>query len=187
MVNIYEDKKADPEDTVPRDGVTQGEIIIYACEKSSLCYTADPGQTAEKYKDGWFYTKDVGTWDEKSYITVCGRKDDMIICMGENIYPAQLEAVLNMHPKVADSMVTGVKDPSRGESVAAYIVPADETLTVKEINHYCVESENIAGYMCPRYYRFVDSLPYNSTGKKQHVILKKMAAEDLDNGRLNRF
>ena len=89
--------------------------------------------------------------------------------------------------KVAYSMVTGVKDPSRGESVAAYIVPADETLTVKEINHYCVESENISGYMCPRYYRFVDSLPYNSTGKKQHVILKKMAAEDLDNGRLNRF
>lgn len=83
----------------------------------------------------------------------------MIICMGENIYPAQLEEVINCHPKVRDCMVTGVPDPSRGESVVAYIIPEGPDLTVKEINGYCVNHNSISTYMCPRYYAFVSELP----------------------------
>ena len=186
VVRMYDDRPADPDDVVPADGKTEGEIIILAPGKSALCYAGDPEQTAEKYHNGWFYTKDVGTWDENHFITVAGRKDDMIICMGENIYPAQLEEVINRHPKVRDCMVTGVDDPARGQAVAAYIIPEDESLTVKEINRYCADSDDISGYKCPRYYAFVSGLPYNATGKKQHVLLKKQAKLDLENGRLLR-
>ena len=186
VVKIYDDRKAEPDDVVPTDGVTQGEIIIFSPEKAALCYTDNPEQTAEKYYKGWFYTKDVGTWNEKQYVTVAGRKDDMIICMGENIYPAQVEEVINLHPKVADNMVVGVEDPSRGESVVAYIIPADETLTVREIHHYCANSDYLSGYKCPRFYVFTDSLPYTATGKKQHVILKARAREDKEAGKLLR-
>lgn len=82
-----------------------GEIILFAPYKSALCYTQNPELTAERYKNGWFYTHDVGTWDAGHYVTVRGRRVDMIVCMGENIYPAQLEEVLCTHPKVADCMV----------------------------------------------------------------------------------
>ena len=102
----------------------------------------------------------------------------MIVCMGENIYPAQLEEVLCTHPKVADCMVAGVPDASRGESVAAYLIPADDTLTA--------ENDDLSDYKCPRYYRFVTELPYNATGKKLHVQLKQQAAADLAAGLLER-
>ena len=186
VVNVYDDRKADPDDTVPKDGSSEGEIIIFSPEKSPLCYAEDPEQSAARYRGGWFYTNDAGVWDEHNFVSIRGRRDDMIICMGENIYPAELEEVINKNPKVADCMVTGVPDPSRGEAVAAYIIKADESLTVQEINHYCVESDDIAGYMCPRYYAFTDKLPYNATGKKQHVVLKVQAAEDLKEKKLLR-
>lgn len=186
VVCMYDDRKAEPEDVVPRDGKTQGEIIAYSCGKSSLSYINNEAQTKEKYYKGWLYTKDIGTWDEGSFVSIAGRKDDMIICMGENIYPAQLEEVINCHPKVRDCMVTGVPDPSRGESVVAYIIPEGPDLTVKEINGYCVNHNSISTYMCPRYYAFVSELPYNSTGKKQHVVLKELAKQDLTDGRLLR-
>lgn len=186
IVNIYPDRKAEPEDVVPKDGTTEGEVIIMSSCKSALCYYDNPEQTAEKYYKGWFYTKDIGTWDENDYITIAGRKDDMIICMGENIYPAQVEEVINKHPKVKDCMVTGVEDPSRGESVAAYVIPEDDTVTAKELNHYCVSSDDLSEYKCPRYYTFVSELPYNSTGKKMHVVLKEQAKTDLKEGKLLR-
>ena len=186
IVNIYPDRKAEADDIVPADGKSEGEIIINAWAKSAQSYSSNPEETEKKYYKGWFYTNDIGTWDENHYVSVAGRKDDMIICMGENIYPAQLEEILNQHPLVKDSMVTAVPDKSRGQAVAAYIVPVDDTLTVKDMNTYCAENKHISRYKVPRYYRLVDELPYNSTGKKQHVVLKKQAEEDLKNGLLQR-
>lgn len=118
VVALHEGRDASPDETVPTDGETPGEIILFAPYKSALCYTQNPELTAERYKNGWFYTHDVGTWDAGHYVTVRGRRDDMIVCMGENIYPAQLEEVLCTHPKVADCMVAGVRtlraaNPSR--------------------------------------------------------------------------
>ncbi len=177
---------ADPADTVPADGVTQGEILIFAPEKSALSYVGDETQSKTRFRDGWFYTKDVGTWDEDRYITLLGRKDDMIICMGENIYPAQLEEIIGGFPGVGDCMVVGLPDPARGQSVCAYIVPEDSTLTVQELNRLCTSCDDLASYMCPRYYAFVDELPRNAAGKKLHVQLREQAARDLAEGRLLR-
>ena len=186
VVNIYPDRKAEPDDLVPMDGQTAGEVIIFSPEKTSMCYVANEEQTKEKFYNGWFYTKDIATWDEDQYVTLSGRKDNMIICMGENIYPEQLEEIINQNERIKDCMIIGVDDPSRGQSVAAYILPADDTLTVKDVNTFSTNHDAIAYYKCPRYYAIVDELPYNATGKKLHVKLKERAAEDLKNGRLKR-
>ena len=89
------------------------------------------------------YTNDLGTWDENHFITIAGRKDDMIISQGENIYPTQIEEVLNSHPKVADSIVTAVPDKAHGEIVTAYVVKADESLTVDELEEFCINLRDI--------------------------------------------
>ena len=110
----------------------------------------------------------------------------MIICMGENIYPAQLEEVISGCPGVADCMVTGVPDASRGEAVAAYVIPSDPALTVKDVHRFCVQTPDLSQYKCPRYYCLTDELPYNATGKKQHMLLKQRALADLSEGHLVR-
>jgi long-chain acyl-CoA synthetase len=187
VVHVYDDgRRASPDDTVPMDGKTTGEIIIFSCFKSALSYLDNPELTAEKYDHGWLYTHDLGTWDKNQYVTVAGRKDDMLICMGENIYPTQIEEVLCRCPGVKDCIVTGIPDPARGEAVAAYVVRSDESLTVQALNHYCVTSPDLAACKIPRYYAFVDKLPYNATGKKQHYILRNSAPEDKKSGLLKR-
>lgn len=186
VVNIYDDRKASPDDTVPKDSNTEGEIIIKCPTKSTYCYVNNEKATEEKFADGWMYTGDVGTWDEQQYITIAGRKDDMIISKGKNIYPARIEEVLNRHPKVCECIVTGVPDSTRGESVAAYVIPEDDSLTVAELIDHCAKSPDISKYQVPRYYRFVTELPQTATGKKQHFIIKKQAKEDFENGLLLR-
>ena len=92
--------------------------------------------------------------------------------------------MLNCHTKVHECIVTGVPDSTRGESVAAYVIPEDDSLTVAELMDYCSESPHISKYQAPRYYRFVKELPHTATGKKQHFIIKKQAEQDLKDGLL---
>ncbi len=168
------------------DNSEEGEVIIKCPQKSTYCYVDNPQATEEKFYKGWMYTGDIGTWDEKQYISIAGRKDDMIISKGENIYPARIEEVINLHPKVSECIVTGVPDSTRGECLAAYVIREDDSLTVAELLDYCSQSPNLSKYQVPRYYRFVDELPHTATGKKQHYIIKKQAKEDLKNGLLLR-
>ena len=110
----------------------------------------------------------------------------MIKSGGENIYPTQIEEELNSHPKVADCIVTAAPDRVRGELVTAYVVKADDSLTVAELEDFCKNSHMIANYKRPRYYRFISAVPLNATGKKLHYKMKEMAKEDLLNGLLIR-
>lgn len=186
VVKIYDGKKAEPEDLVATNEKEEGEVIIKCPAKSCYCYANNPETTSEKFYKGWLYTGDVAIWNEDLYIKVVGRKDDMIISKGENIYPARVEEAINCHPKVADCIVTGVPDKARGEAVVAYVVPEDKSLTVAEIMSYCSKSKSIAKHQIPRYYRFVDSLPMTATGKKQNYIMKKQAKDDLLQGLLSK-
>ena len=184
VVKVYDDKKAEPDETVPTDNLTEGEVIIHCPAKSTYCYAGNEQATLEKFYKGWMYTGDIGTWDKKQFITIAGRKDDMIISKGENIYPARIEEVLNLHPKVEECIVTGVPDSTRGEVLAAYVIPSDDSLTVSELLSYCAESPNLSKYQTPKFYRFVSELPRTATGKKQHFVIKNQAKEDLKNGLL---
>ena len=186
VVKIYDDKRAEPDDLAADDGSEQGEIIIFSPSKSAFCYYDHEKLTKEKFYNGWLYTGDVGTWDSNKYVTVCGRKDDMIVCSGENIYPAQVEEALNEHPMVRECLVTSVPDSVRGQAVVAYVIPDSDSLTVAELIDFCNHSPLLSKYKRPRFYRFVDKLPYTATGKKQHVLMRAQALEDLEAGLLRR-
>lgn len=178
VVAVHPDgSHAEPEEVVPHDSETPGEIIIRSPAKSAFCYYNNPEMTAQKFYKGWLYTGDMGTWDKNEFITICGRKDDMIVSAGENIYPTQIEAVLNEHPKVAESAVIGIPDRLRGEVVAAYIVPSDDSLTVEEIKAYCVQSPMLSSYKWPRSYTLVKELPHTATGKLMHYKLRQQVLE----------
>ena len=186
VVKIFEDRRAEPDELAAMDGSEVGEVIICSPAKSPYLYSNNPDQTEEKYHDGFLYTHDLATWDKNQFITIIGRMDDMIISSGENIYPTEIETVLNKHPKVKDCMVTSVPDKIRGQIVTAYIVRAEDSLTCEEIDEYCKESPEVANFKRPRYYRFVSQIPFNATGKKLHVKMKEIALEDLKNGLLYR-
>lgn len=116
--------------------------------------------------------------DKDSFVTIVSRKDDMIICAGENIYPTQIEAVLNEHPKVAESAVVGRPDRLHGQCVAAYVVPADESLTVEELRAHCGAHPMLPPFKRPRFYTLVRELPHTATGKLLHYKIREQAERD---------
>lgn len=182
VVRVYEDRLAEPNDTVPKDGSEIGEFAVRTV-KSGYSYR-NPGLEAEKFANGWFYPGDLATWDEHERVTIVGRKDDMIISGGENVHPVQVEAALQEHPGVADSIVVGVPDARWGEVVTAYVVrapgrlPEDDTEAAATLEDWTSGHPGLARYKRPRRYRFVTELPYNATGKKVHYLAKASAADD---------
>lgn len=186
VVKVYENRKAEPDELVAQDNNEVGEVIICSPAKSPYNYHNNEEETEQKYYEGFIYTNDLATWDENQFITIVGRKDDMIISSGENIYPTEIEAVLNTHPKVKDCIVTSVPDKIRGQLVTAYVVRSDDSLTPEELDEFCKESPNIANFKRPRLYRFVTQIPFSATGKKLHVKIKHTANTDLKNGLLYR-
>lgn len=186
VVKVYPDRRAEPDDHVAKDGQEIGEIIVKATGKSAYAYVNKKEESEKVFYKGWIYIGDMGTWDENEFITVAGRKDDMIVSSGENIHPVQVEEILNQHPKVEESLVVGVPDDLRGESVVAYVIKKDPTLTAKELHKSCSNHKSLANYKVPRYYRFIDDLPYTATGKKQHYVMKEQAVKDKAEGLLER-
>lgn len=186
VVHMYEDRLAEPTDLVARDSREVGEVIVRAPGKCCYSYVGRPDQVRQTFYRGWVYIGDLGTWDEDEYVTIVGRKNDMIISGGENIHPVQVEEVLNEHPGVADSVVVGAPDEKWGELVVAYVVKKDQSVTAQDLNRHCMRHPMLARYKRPRYYRFVDSIPLTATGKKMHYKAREQAAEDFAAGRFER-
>ncbi|NLD18979.1 MAG: AMP-binding protein [Clostridiales bacterium] len=186
VVKAYEDRKAEPDELVSMDGKEVGEVIIKSSGKMSYSYHNNPAAEEKKYYKGYLYTGDLATWDEECFITIAGRKDDMIICSGENIYPVQIEEAFMEHPAVKDIIVSGVADEIRGQAVVAYIIPEGEPPKVSELIDFASEHRDLSTFKRPRFYRFVEELPYTATGKKMHYKVKQMAEEDKKKGILLR-
>ena len=140
-------------------------------------YGTSEGTQSPLQQDGWLPTRDMGWIDTDGYIFLAGRKDDMIIRGGENIAPAEVEAVLYSHPAIDEAAVIGVADVEWGQRVAAIIVPRPGmTLTAEEITEYC--HQRLASFKKPEIVKFVEALPKNPMGK----ILKKDIRSDLERG-----
>jgi acyl-coenzyme A synthetase/AMP-(fatty) acid ligase len=176
VVRVYDDRLADPDDLVARDGTEAGEVIMRSV-KSGYAYVNNEREQAAKFRDGWLYSGDLATWDAQEYVTIVGRKDDMIISGGENVHPVQVEEVLNEHPLVGDSMVVGLPDERWGQVVVAYVVPSGPGLTAAELDKHAKAHPMLADYKRPRRYRFVDELPRTATGKKMHYVIRQRLAE----------
>jgi long-chain acyl-CoA synthetase len=139
-------------------------------------YHHDPEKTSAAFNDrGWSTLGDVGFVDADGYLYLTDRVSHMIISGGVNIYPQETEDALVLHPAVADVAVIGIPDPEMGESVLAVVQPADPNLDLEslaeELDQFC--RDRLAGYKCPRGYRFVDELPRLPTGK----LLKRKLRE----------
>ncbi len=139
-----------------------GEIIVRGPIMKG--YYNNPQDTAEAIKDGWLYTGDRGGVDEDGYLFLSGRKKEMIILKGQNIYPGDIEEVLCAHPKVAEAVVIGIPDKVRGEVVGAAIcLKEGEVVTEQELRQFC--QEHMADYKLPRRIIFTDSLPESTTAE----------------------
>ena len=176
VVNVYDDRPAAPDDLVPKDGASTGEVIMRSL-KSGYAYVNKPDEQQAKFRDGWLYSGDLGSWDASEFVTIVGRKDDMIISGGENVHPVQVEEVLNEHPSVTDVIVVGLPDERWGEIVVAYVQTSDQELTATELDKHCLASPMLADFKRPRRYRFVDDLPRTATGKKMHYKIRTQLAE----------
>jgi long-chain acyl-CoA synthetase len=135
-------------------------------------YWEDPEATREAFRDGWFYTGDLGRVDDEGFLYIVDRKKDMIIRGGENIYSVEIENVLESHPGVFQAAVVGESDKVFGEQVKAYIVPnPGHSLSVDDILDFC--DEHLADFKTPKYVEFVDTLPRNPAGKVDKRVLRR--------------
>ncbi|MEE0776246.1 MAG: AMP-binding protein [Bacillota bacterium] len=178
VVKIKEEGHAEPDEIVAKDNESVGEIIIKSPAKSAYCYFNNPEMTEKKFYKGYLYTGDLGTWDLHEFVTVVGRKDDMIVSAGENIYPPQIEAILNEHPLVEENAVIGIPDKMRGQAVVAYVVPTNETLTEKALKEYCANHPMLSPYKRPKEFRIVSELPHTATGKLMHYKLREQVKKE---------
>ncbi len=169
----------DSNNLVAKDNEEIGEIIIRSPAKSTGCYFNNPGMDSQKFKNGFHYTGDLGKWDENEFITVVSRKDDMIISSGENIYPSQIEAIINEHPKVAECAVIGVPDKRHGQNIAAYVVAEDPSLSIGDLRTYCSNHPMLPPFKKPKNFYIVDSLPHTATGKIMRYKIREMAEQSL--------
>lgn len=152
-----------------------GEVTIKG-ENIMKGYYKDEEATRQTIKDGWLYTGDLGYMDKEGFLYLVGRKKDMIIRGGENIYPAEIERVIAEHPKVSEVAVVGVKDKVMGEEVKAYIIPKDLSLKEDELREYL--KEKLAEHKVPKYIAFVDEFPRSQMGKVLKRELREKAAKE---------
>ena len=128
-------------------------------------------------EQGFYYTGDIGSLDERGYLRIIDRKKDVIIRGAQNIFPSEIESYLNSHPKIRMSAVIGVPSVASGEKVCAYIqIVEGEEMTDFEVVKYCRGS--IAVYKIPEVVRFVDNFPLNRMGKVQKKILREEYIEE---------
>ena len=142
-------------------------------------YYGQPEKTAETIDaNGWLFSGDLGTMDAEGYVQITGRRKEMIIRGGENIYPREIEEFLFTHPKIAQVAVFGIPDKFYGEEVMAWIqLHAGETATEDEIRAFC--KEQIAHFKIPKYIWFVEQFPMTVTGKLQKFRMREIALEKL--------
>lgn len=139
-----------------------GELILRGLMMKE--YYHNPGATAEAIRDGWLYTGDFGRVDDGHNVFITGRKKDMIIIKGQNIWPSDIESVLRRHPKVAEAAAIGIPDELRGEIIgAAILLKPGHKATEQEIKRLCLD--HLANYKVPKQFFFVESLPKTAAGK----------------------
>jgi len=156
---------------------TVGEVLVRGPNLFTE-YWKKPDITREAFNnEGWFATGDLGFLDEDGYLTLRGRKNDLIIVSGYNVYPPAVEQVLNSCPGVRESAVVGIPDPRKGERVVAFVVADERTLREAEVKSYC--AERLVDYQRPWRIISLDSLPRNTMGKVLKAELRERLSKEL--------
>ena len=163
-------------DSTGRD-VPTGELVVRGPNVATE-YLDRPEISESAFKNGWFYTGDIGSIDSDGFLSIVDRKKDMIITGGENVYSAEVEAVLRQHPQISDAAVIGVPDDTYGEAVFAVLVAAGQTApNIQSVIDFA--RQRIGGYKIPRQMVFVDELPKSALGKVLKADLRARYQHEL--------
>ncbi|MCG7346257.1 long-chain-fatty-acid--CoA ligase [Sporosarcina sp. ACRSL] len=137
-----------------------------------------PEATAQSFRDGWFATGDMVTQDDEGFVFIAGRKKEMIISGGENIYPLEIERVLHEMEEVDEAAVIGIPHERWGETPIAFVVmKSGSTHTEEQLRSHC--ADKLARYKIPSQFIFVSALPRNATGKIDKAALRKSYSEEV--------
>lgn len=140
-------------------------------------YWRNPDKTREEFTaDGWFHTGDMGVFDRDGYLSIVGRAKDLIITGGYNVYPKEIELVIDAMPGVAESAVVGVSHPDFGEAVTAVIVLDPNSAPLTEFAVIAHLKAELANYKVPKRVHFLPELPRNAMGKVQKNVLRQQFA-----------
>jgi acyl-CoA synthetase (AMP-forming)/AMP-acid ligase II len=156
--------------------------ILYQGENLMTGYWGRPDATAQAIRDGWFHTGDAGYVDEEGFIFLKDRIKDVIISGGENVYPAEVEAILMSHPEVLECAVIGVPDAKWGETVKAVVVRR-QGAALSEAALVEWSRDKLAGFKRPSSIDFIATLPRNAAGK----LLKRTLREPYWAGHTRRI
>jgi len=151
----------------------RGEVLVRG-PNVMIEYWSDKVATEASFSDGWFHTGDIGHRDAAGFLTIDDRKKDVIISGGENIYPAELEAVLAEDGRIVEAAVVGRADERWGEVPVAVVVSADTTLDAAAV--ISTFEDRLARFKHPKDVQFVDALPRNAMGKVEKFTLRKLVA-----------
>lgn len=158
------------DDQNPLAAGEKGEICIRG-DATMQSYLNNPEGTSDTLKNGWLLTGDIGYMDPDGYFYVVDRKKDMINRGGENIYPREIEMVLEKHPGIAAVAVVGIPDQALGERVKAVLeLTKPGSLSPEEIQHFL--SDKLARYKIPEHIEIMDQIPRNPTGKILKTALR---------------
>ncbi|HDZ09719.1 AMP-binding protein [Pseudohongiella sp.] len=124
--------------------------------------------------EGWFKTGDFARIDDDGFIKIVDRKKDLIIVSGFNVFPSEVEEVVNSHPGVAESAAIGVPSEKSGEAIKLFVVRRDNVLTIEDITAHC--RENLTAYKVPKEVVFVDDLPKSNVGK---ILRREIREQEL--------
>jgi fatty-acyl-CoA synthase len=148
-----------------------GEIIVWGSIMMTE-YWQDPVKTEETIRGGWLHTGDLARMDEDGYFYLIDRARDMYISGGENVYPAEIERVLRVHPAIEDIAVVGAPDETWGEVGYAFVIPKPEAdLTAAEVLGFC--DGRLARYKWPKQVFFEEDFPRTALGKVRKTVLKQ--------------
>jgi len=162
----------DPESSTDLPSGTAGELLIRGPHVCSG-YWRNPEATTKAIVDGWFHTGDMVHKDEEGFFYIDGRYKDMIKSGGENIYAAEVEAVVRDHPAVKDAALIGKPDKTWGEVGMMIVIFEDrQKATSEELKEFCLEK--LAKFKVPKEFVFVDDLPYSPYGKVEKIKLREM-------------
>ena len=162
------------DDGQPQPIGSAGEISIRGPQVMAG-YWQRPDETAQVMTaDGFFRTGDIGVMADDGLIKIVDRKKDMILVSGFNVYPNEIEQVVNMHPGVTECCVIGVPDERSGEAVKLFVVRKDYSLSEADVAAYC--KEQLTGYKRPKHIEFREDLPMSNVGK---ILRKELRDEEL--------
>ena len=149
---------------------------LYSCSPCSFNgYWKNPEETKAAFKDGWITVGDLARRDEDGYLYIVDRKKDMVVSGGINIYPREIENLLERHPSIVEAAVIGVPDEKWGERLKAYVVvKPEEQLSAGDAGQYC--DVELSSYKVPGEFEFIDKLPRNASGKILKTNLRTASA-----------